>query len=106
MGAEDHAERLARMEGILSGMQAEMAAMREALLKLIRIEEQMSAHLSREEESRAIVKRLHERLDTMDARLDEAEKRLESLRGPLLWIAGVAASVVAGLVSLILGRVL
>lgn len=99
MGSDDHGERLARMEGILAGIQAEMAVLREALLRLIRIEEQ---HATTREE----VRRVHERLDAMDARLDEAEKRLEGLRGPLMWLTGIAASVVAGLVSLILGRVM
>lgn len=97
MGAEDHGERLARMEGILAGMQAEMSAMREALLRLIRIEEQHAA--TREE-----VRRVHERLDAIDTRLDEAEKRVETLRGPLMWLSGIAATVVAGIVSLFIGR--
>lgn len=97
MGIEDHIERLARMEGILTGIQAEMAAMREALLRLVRIEEQHAA-------TRNEVRRTHERLDGLDARLDAVETRTEQLRGPLVWLAGIAASVVAGIVSVAIGR--
>lgn len=99
MGTEDTHERLARIEALMSGMQAEMAAMRDALIRLVRIEEQHAGtrdDLARQQEA---IRRMHERLDG----LDEA---VASIRGPLLWLAGIAASVVAGLVSLLLGRVL
>lgn len=115
MGIEDHAERLARIEAIMTGVQAEIAAMREALTRLVRIEEQMQARAERERDLRRLIdeqhdvlredaRRLHERLDAIDARLDESERRIETMRGPLVWLAGIAASVVAGLVSLLVGR--
>jgi DNA repair exonuclease SbcCD ATPase subunit len=151
MGTEDTQERLARIEALMSGMQAEMAAMRDALIRLVRIEEklaervkqedqfvqrlaraeetvaQMRAFLSEAREFPARVVRIeeqhagtrndlasqqeaisqmHERLDQYDERLDGIEQAMASIRGPLLWLAGIAASVVAGLVSLLLGRAL
>jgi septation ring formation regulator EzrA len=113
MGTEDTHERLARIEALMSGMQAEMAAMRDALIRLVRIEEQHAGtrdDLARQQEA---IRRMHERLDKYDDRLDKYDERLDgideavaSIRGPLLWLSGIAASVVAGLVSLLLGRVL
>jgi septation ring formation regulator EzrA len=113
MGTEDTAERLARIEALMGGMQAEMAAMRDALIRLVRIEEQHAGtreDIARQQEA---IRRMHERLDHYDDRLDKHDERLDgieqsmaSIRGPLLWLAGIAASVVAGLVSLVLGRVL
>jgi septation ring formation regulator EzrA len=106
MGTEDTHERLARIEALMSGMQAEMAAMRDALIRLVRIEEQHAStrdELARQHED---IRRMHERLDKYDERLDGIDEAVASIRGPLLWMAGIAASVVAGLVSLVLGRVL
>jgi septation ring formation regulator EzrA len=106
MGTDDTAERLARIEALMSGMQAEMAAMREALIRLVRIEEQHAStrdELARQQEA---IRRMHGRLDQYDERLDGLDQAVASIRGPLLWLAGIAASVVAGLVSLLLGRVL
>lgn len=106
MGTEDTHERLARIEALMSGMQAEMAAMRDALIRLVRIEEQHAGtrdDLARQQEA---IRRMHERLDKYDERLDGLDEAVASIRGPLLWLAGIAASVVAGLVSLLLGRVL
>lgn len=99
MGIDDHIERLARIEGVLSGIQAEMATMREALLRLIRIEEQHAA-------TRDDLRRVHGRLDALDERLDGLDKRVETMRGPLVWLAGIAATITAGVVSLILGRMM
>lgn len=77
----------------MTGMQSEMGAMREALLRLVRIEEQ---HASTQD----AVRRAFERLDKLDERLDALEAQVSGVRGPLMWLAGIAASVVAGLVSL------
>jgi len=106
MGTEDTAERLARIEALMSGMQAEMAAMREALIRLVRIEEKHAStrdELARQQE---VIRRMDERLDKYDERLDALDQAVSSIRGPLLWLTGIAASVVAGLVSLFIGRVL
>lgn len=43
MSVEDTNERLARIEGVLSGVQSEIVTMREALMRLVRIEEQHAA---------------------------------------------------------------
>jgi len=106
MATEDTQERLARIETLMSGMQAEMATMRDALIRLVRIEEQHAS--TRDELARQMgdIRMMHERLDKYDERLDGLDEAVASIRGPLLWLAGIAASVVAGLVSLILGRVL
>ncbi|RPE72532.1 hypothetical protein EDC62_0223 [Tibeticola sediminis] len=99
MGTDDHVERLARIEGALTGMQAEMATMRDALMRLVRIEEQHAA-------TRDEVRRVHARLDDLDNRMDAAERRIDGMRGPLVWLSGIAATVVAGLVSVLVGRVM
>lgn len=103
MGAEDHGERLARIEAVLSGIQGEMTTMREALMRLVRIEEAIAV---RDAHARETMGRVHARLDAIETRLDETDKRVESMRGPLLWLSGIAATVVAGAVSVLLGRVL
>lgn len=84
---------------MLSSVQADIAMMRDALMRLVRIEEQ---HASTRDE----VRRVHARLDALDARLDEAERRIDGMRGPLMWLAGIAATVVAGVVSMLVGRVM
>jgi len=106
MVTEDTAERLARIEALMGGIQAEMVAMRDALLRLVRIEEQHAStreDIARQQEA---IRRMHERLDKYDERLDGIDEAVASIRGPLMWLAGIAASVVAGLVSLVLGRAL
>jgi uncharacterized coiled-coil DUF342 family protein len=144
MGTEDTNERLTRIETLMSGMQAEMAAMRDALIRLVRIEEKLAervkqedqfvqrlahaeetvaqilAFLSEAREFPARVVRIEEQhagmrdelarqqeaIRRMHERLDGLDEAVASIRGPLLWLSGIAASVVAGLVSLLLGRVL
>ncbi len=80
----------------MTGIQAEMGAMREALMRLVRIEEQHAA-------TQDAVRRSFERLDKLDERLDALDEQVAGIRGPLMWLAGIAASVVAGLVSLFIG---
>jgi chromosome segregation ATPase len=151
MGTEDTHERLARIEALMSGMQAEMAAMRDALIRLVRIEEKLAERVKQEDQfvqrlahaeetvaqmrvflsearefparvvrieeqhagmrdelarQQEVIRQMHERLDKYNERLDGLDEAVASIRGPLLWLSGIAASVVAGLVSLLLGRVL
>lgn len=96
MAIEDVVERLARMEALMSGMQGEMSAMREAIVRLVRIEEQHAA-------TQDAVHRAFERLDRLDERLDALDETVTGIKGPLMWLAGIAASVVAWLVFLFIG---
>lgn len=99
MAVEDVVERLARMEALMSGMQGDMGAMREAIVRLVRIEERHAA-------TQDGVRRASERLDRLDERLDALDETVAGIKGPLMWLAGIAASVVAGLVSLFIGGLL
>lgn len=80
----------------MTGMQGEMSAMREAIVRLVRIEEQHAA-------TQDSVRRAFERLDKLDERMDALEEAVAGIKGPLMWLAGIAASVVAGLVSIFVG---
>lgn len=91
---------------MLAGIRTEIETMREALVRLVRVEEQMSMLLARDADGRDERRRLHDRVDALDARCDELDKRLEALRGPLAWLAGIAATVVAGAAGALLWRAL
>lgn len=80
----------------MTGMQGEMSAMREAIVRLVRIEDQHAA-------TQDAVRRAFERLDKLDERMDALDETVAGIKGPLMWLAGIAASVVAGLVSLFIG---
>jgi len=99
-------QRLARAEETAAQMRTFFNEARDFPARVTRIEEQHAG--TREELTRQqdALKRLHEHIDRQDARLDAVEQSIAALRGPLLWLSGIAATVVAGLVSLILGRVL
>ncbi len=102
MGIEDQESRLARIEAVLEAARADIAAMREAILRLVRIEEQQAV-------MRESVTHVHARLDDMDRRLDELAARataLEQARDIGAWVAGIAATVIAGAVSILVGRLM
>lgn len=94
--------RLIRMETVMEAQVREIAAMREAILKLVKIEEQQAA-------MRETVTHVHARLDEMDKRADDLAGRvtaLEQARAIGAWVAGIAATVIAGAVSILIGRLM
>lgn len=102
MGSEDTIERLARIEALMGGMQAEVSAMRDAIQRLVRIEEQHAG-------TQDAVRRLFDRMDRQDERIDahdRALERLEQTRTVLAWVAGIVAAAAATLASLIIGRLI
>ncbi len=101
MGVDDHDSRLARIEAVLDATRADISAMREAILRLVRIEEQQAV-------MRESVQQVHALLDAMKARMDKAEERMVSLeqaRAVGAWVASLAAAALATLSSMAITRV-
>lgn len=90
-------ERLARIEAAIAGMQGEIAGMRDMLARLVRIEERMAVHFESESAAREQIKRMHDRLEAV-------ERRVDGMRTPLLWFAGVLSAVIASVASVFIGR--
>ncbi len=96
------AARLSRIETVLEAQCRDIADMRDAVVRLVRIEEQQTA-------MRDAVTQTHERLDGLDERCDDFDVRitdLERVRAVAGWVAGIAASVIAAAVSIVMGRLL
>lgn len=84
-------ERLTRIETAFEATRAEIASMRDAIVRLVRIEEHQGS-------IRAEVTRVGEMQDKLEEQLDTIQSRLvalEQARAVGVWVAGIAATVLA-----------